>query len=208
MRVVNAPEMKRCNGVIGLAIAATAWLAGCSKEPAPAAAASNVAGPETGEGQASFPLSLEHLSIPMTNGMTTTKRIDRSAPPPWLDGNRLTLHFRKAPVPGEGEEWASWSVINIYSENLFEITRRLGMKTVEMRVLHLEKSSLKRLPADGPEQTFIQDTGYALVTDPRIPREWFLPKPRESSNSDALNADAKARRYLATTYPESFRAFD
>jgi hypothetical protein len=68
---------------------------------------------------------LERVIVQVTNTISTAIGFRRSSPPPWEDGNYLTFHFRKASVPGQVEEWVSWGVVNMHSENSFEITRRL-----------------------------------------------------------------------------------
>jgi len=100
-------------------------------------------------------------------------------------------------------------VINIHTENLNEITRRLGTKTVEMLILPITNyptviSEARPNPRANQtnDDTFvgrhiIQKLAFALVTDPRIPREWFHFKP-------PLNPEKS--RQIKAAFPAYFRA--
>ena len=181
---------------ISSVIAALICLVGCSKNPVPDAAREPVT-TKIGQEEAKLPFSLERVMVPVTNSQTTGILFRRTSPPPWRDGNYLTFYFRKPAVPGQPEEWASWKVANIHTENFGEITHRLGLKAVEVSVLHTAKSSIRIRPAHGPERAAIQDECYAVITDIRIPREWLRTVP---------GADRATATDLHAAYPRSFRA--
>ena len=117
-------------------------------------------------------------------------------PPPWERGN--TLEFREIhppTIPGGLEEQAIWSVVNIHAENLFEITRRLGIDVLETRIVH------RRQPSEIQEtgraaRKIIADLGYVVITDSQIPREWLLTEPR---------CDREIGRQLRRQLPEAFQ---
>jgi hypothetical protein len=100
---------------------------------------------------------------------------------------------------GQEEERARWSVVNISSENFYEITRKLRIDSVEVLVLHTRKNPIT-IQGPGPKYTAVEDEGYALTTDPRIPREWLLSEPS--------GCDKEIGRQLIAMYPKNFRASD
>ena len=141
----------------------------------------------------------ERIMVNLTNtpGMQTLKGFTWNKPYPWPDGNWSVFRFRITNAPSEIETWASWQVINIYSENLHEITKRLGTKTVEMLILPITNYQGTMQDAGGAERPIIQQNAYALVCDPRIPRDWFVFTP--------INTRENARQIKAA-YPECFSA--
>lgn len=104
----------------------------------------------------------------MTNSIMTTMRFQRTTPPPWTNGNTIDIQFE----PTKGQ-LVSWRVVNMHAENLGEISRRLGIKELEMLVLHLEPETGTVQETGKPERKVEIDRGYAVVSDARIPREWF-----------------------------------
>jgi hypothetical protein len=144
-------------------------------------------------------LSLEPVMVPITNTISTHIGFLRSSPPPWKDGNFLSFDFLKPQAAGQEEERASWSVVNINSENFSEITRQLRIDSVKVLVLHTRKNPITT-QGPGPKYTALEDAGYALITDPRIPPEWLLSEPRMG--------DQKIKMQLKVEYPKNFRAAD
>jgi hypothetical protein len=174
-------------------------MVGCSKDPvdpAPPLPAGTRVKPK----EPMPSLSLEPVLVPITNAITTLIGFQRSSPPPWKDGNFLSFHFLKPQVAGQEEERASWSVVNINAENFSEITRQLRIDSVEVLVLHTKKNPVT-IQGPGPQYTALEDVGYALITDPRIPREWFLSEP-------VRGCDEKIASQLKSAYPKNFRASD
>lgn len=222
-------DMRRYGCVFGPVIAAVMCLVGCSRNAGPDAAREAMT-TNMGQEEAKRTLSLERVMVPVTDIMRTAIYFNRTSPPPWPDGNYLTFQFRKVPVLvlGQEEEWAWWNVINIHAENFFEVTRRLGMDAVEVLVLHSTTSTNLWFPpaqgqeftaiqdestlwipqAGGQERTVIGDNGYALITDARIPREWFLSWPDSRWGQGGAHVDQKTQREIRVAYPGSFRAAD
>lgn len=207
MRVMTVTDMRRYGSVIGQVVAAAICLLGCSRDqipdPAHEAVTTNV---EQQEAKLSPPL--ERVMVAVTNTATTLLPFTHNTPPPWRDGNHLTFHFRKAPVPGRMEEWVSWGVVNIHSENFFEITRRLKMSAVEVHVMHTGAAPAQFQEPGRPERTIMTDGGYAVVTDARIPRKWYLSEPGQTQARAKPHIDSKTARELRAAYPANFRAAD
>ncbi len=154
------------------------------------------------EAKPSLALERVRVMVPLgfTNCAHTQCLIERSSPPPWQHGNFLAFTFRKVTAPGQMEEWAYWRVVNMHAENYCEITRRLKMSSVEVHVLHTGASHERHQELGHPERTITTDEGYAVVTDARIPREWYLYEPRGNVS--------KTLRALRAAYPENFRESD
>jgi len=207
MRLMTVTDM-RYGGVIGQVIAAVICLVGCSRnlvtDSAPEPVTTNM---DQQEAKRSRPL--ERVIVQVTNTISTAIGFRRSSPPPWEDGNYLTFHFRKASVPGQVEEWVSWGVVNMHSENFFEITRRLKMSSVEVHVLHTGASPAKVQEPGRPERTITTYGGYAVVTDPRIPRKWYLSEPGGNvGRGGKTHLESKTARELRAACPENFRVSD
>ena len=113
--------------------------------------------------------------------------VNRDSPPPWKDGHHLGLRFPKVggsvTVP---EEWEEWTVANMHAENFFEAASRLKLSSVEVQLLRIKVQEFGH-----PEST----ATYAVVTDARIPKNWFLSRP---------GRDPKTDRELKKAYPEQF----
>lgn len=93
------------------------------------------------------------------------------------------------------ETFVNWSVVNIHAENLGEISKRLKTDSVEMLILPVTNFQGTVQDAGSPERTVLNNSAYALVTDARIPREWFLEGPRNESAGT-----------VKSNYPNYFRA--
>ena len=100
-------------------------------------------------------------------------------------------------MQGRQDEHAIWSAVNIHAENFHEITRRLGMDSVALHVLHMTRQSTEMQETGRPPRTVITDRGCALTTDRRISKEWFREEP--------MNGDRETLRRLKAEYPEAFR---
>lgn len=112
----------------------------------------------------------------------------------------LSIGFKRVKEANSVEEWADWGIVNIHYENFDQITKALRMDTVEIVVLHAEKSpgSYRSVDSGWIEKPLIHDTGYAIVTDARIPRKWFRQEPSKEMNEET-------RKILIETFPKSFR---
>jgi hypothetical protein len=114
---------------------------------------------------------------------------NRDSPPPWKEGHTLFLRFPKVgglvTVP---EEWEEWSVANIHAENFFEAASRLKLSSIDVHLLRINDLGLGH-----PESW----AGYAVVTDARIPRDWYRWWPGK-------RGDPKTARESKEVYPEIF----
>jgi hypothetical protein len=89
----------------------------------------------------------------------------------------------------------------MHTENFFEIARRMKMSSVEVRLLRVKVQEFGR-----PEE---RTASYAIVTDARIPRNWYLSEPGcNFEDRDRDSVEAKTARELKAAYPENFRAPD
>jgi hypothetical protein len=130
---------------------------------------------------------------------TTQMLFFHNWPPPWQYGNALGLRSGKASVPGQTDEWQYWRVVNMHTENFFEVARRMKMRSVEVHLLRVKVQEFGR-----PEERV---ASYAVVTDARIPRNWYLSGPG-CNFGDQARVEAKTARELKAAYPENFRAPD
>jgi hypothetical protein len=145
-------------------------------------------------------LLLEHTQVSVTNILVTLIGLTRKSGPPWADGNYLTFSFREPQLRDGQEVHASWQVLNMHGENFGEITRRLNLSSVEVRVLHTQYLPVTDFMAGSSSGHPLRlDEGYALVTDSRIPREWFLARV-------AAHTDLNTGAVLEQAYPQFFRA--
>jgi hypothetical protein len=214
---------------VGLLIAATFCCGGCLRAPTPITTSSDSRHSELVLVATNAPTipgrisetnakrnTLTNIAAPperfmvdiTTNSQTTlVGYMGERPPPPWPRGNWLSFEFRHEPGAGQIETWDHWSVINIHTENLREITRRLGLKTVEMLILPVTNwpSTIVEVSSSGQttiqERSIIQKHAYAIVTDARIPREWFHFEP-----SWHHHVDPDVARQIKAVYPASFRA--
>jgi hypothetical protein len=86
------------------------------------------------------------------------------------------------------EEWEEWSVSNMHAENFFEAANRLKLSSIEVHLLRIKNFGR------GNQESW---AGYAVVTDARIPRDWYRWWPGKRS-------DPKTVRELKEAYPEIF----
>jgi len=114
--------------------------------------------------------------------MATCVGFFHNTPPPWPRGNCLTFEKDAAefsPEPFTFADGVSWRIVNIHAENFYEITRRLGITAVEAAVFHRDFGDRVHLLSREPVQfqTTTVDYGDCVITDERIPREWFRSAP-------------------------------
>jgi hypothetical protein len=151
----------------------------------------------------------ERAIVSLTNAATTLVGFRRTTPPPWRDGNVYSFEFRKTEHKGPRPELrASWKVVNINTENLVEICKRLRISEVELHVWHITTETRTAQETGKPERPILVDLGYAIVTDPRIPRKWFFPDPGLARGREALLPDKTVAQELCSRFPQSFRPSD
>jgi hypothetical protein len=143
--------------------------------------------------------SLQRQMVDLTSNLSSTAMAfgRNGQPPPWQDGNQVSIHKEKPAPPGGLETRSSWRIVNIHNENLDEIKRRLGTKTIEMVVVPNTRSQGTIEETGRPPRPIIQESAYALIVDPRIPREWFHFEPKHVPTTLA--------REMKEAYPNSFR---
>jgi hypothetical protein len=209
----------------GQLIACLIFSLGCSRVPAPVTTTARA----PNAGYSPTPPKVNHAashatnSVPLperlmvditTNAQSTMIGFMGTRPlPPWPRGNWFSFSFQRAGAVGEIDTWEDWRVVNIHTENLNEITRRLGTKTVEMVILPVTnyQSIRVEIPPPAPstnnktnltviERPVIHRTAYVVVTDTRIPREWFQFEPSWHNTIDPETA-----RQIKAAYPASFR---
>jgi hypothetical protein len=119
--------------------------------------------------------------------------IEHDSPPPWKKGVSFWMRFPKvgglATVP---EEWEAWRVVNMHRDNFFEAVSRLKMSSVKVDLLRIK--DFARNPINRGDR-FV---GYAVVTDARIPRNWYRSPPSFPSHPP------QTARELKEAYPEIF----
>jgi len=188
--------------VFGLLILGAGCLAGCSgAESLPEGSQRAGSKPVTNEVLQSTGV-WERLVVPLTNNTVSTLMfVDLTPPPPWERGNYLKFCFRKSGASNGSEEWVFWDVLNIHAENFFEITRQLKATDVELHVF-TRGLSLPSVHGAEDRRNAFQHHGYVVITDNRIPREWFLKEPRNPGVDSDIRSAAQAR------FPESFRSGD
>ena len=117
---------------------------------------------------------------------------------PVSDGNQVFI-LQIKPAPPDGmETHTDLHVVNILAENLTEILKRIGTETIEMAIYPGTNRVSTFKDRGQPERKVAQQTGYAVITDTRIPREWFLSSPK-LGNLHLVNADE-----ILAAFPLSF----
>ena len=112
----------------------------------------------------------ERVVVPISGHIMTAMAFHRTTPAPWTNGNTLEFRVHRPASPEHPEEQTSWRAINIHAENFHEIVGRLGIKSVELHVLHTTRLPSEVQETGKPTRTVMMDQGYAVVTDRRIPR--------------------------------------
>jgi hypothetical protein len=201
MNTATFTGILRYGGIISQVMAAASCLAGDSRNPV-TDPASNVT---TNLQQKAARLLLSPTRVMVSvetaqkTSITTQMLFFHDSPPPWKLGNALGLRGEKASVSGQTNDWQYWRVINMHTENFFEVARRMRMSSVEVHLIQIRVEELGR-----PDE---RTANYAIVTDARIPRNWYLFEPRVNF-SDRTRLEAKTVRELKAAYPENFRALD
>ena len=195
MRVMTLTDMLRYGGVIIQVIATMSCLAADSKTPVTDPSSKVITTnlhPQTGlvlleSKRVMVSVETAHRTCIIRPYVLVEAWAHRDSPPPWKDGHHLGLRFPKVggsvTVP---EEWEEWSVANMHAENFFEAASRLKLSSVEVQLLRIKVQEFGH-----PEST----ATYAVVTDARIPKNWFLSRP---------GTDPKTDRELKKAYPEKF----
>ena len=189
----------RWSRAIGLSLLAA--LAACSRDSSPSPGVdvqipTNRAPVHTSRLTAS---SFERVRLSATNGMGSLIGFRRVTPPPWNDGNLMSLEVLREGTSAPPPSLDSFvPVMNIHSENFGEITRRLGITEVEA-LLYTET-----VPAENGIEEY--QRRYALVTDSRIPQSWLLSPPKRGEAPFPSRGPIFKEFYK--TFPQYFRARD
>ena len=93
----------------------------------------------------------------------------------------------------------SWRVVNMLAENLTEILKRLGTETIEMAIYPKTNYVSTFQGRDQTERKVDVQLGYAVITDTRIPRDWFLLTP-SLGNFPSITANQ-----ILADFPQSFK---
>lgn len=201
MHTETFADILRYGGIISQVIAAVSCLASDSNN-AVTNAASKVITTHPQKQGARVLLVSERVTVSVERAhrtcSTTQMLFFHDSPPPWQFGNALGLRVAKASVPGQTNEWQYWSVVNMHTENFFEVARRMKMRSVEVHLQRIKVQEFGR-----PEET----ANYAVVTDARIPRNWYLSRPG-CNFGDRHRVNPKMARELKAAYPENFRGPD
>ena len=94
---------------------------------------------------------------------------------------------------------AQWRVFNIHAENFHEITKRLGLTSLEAEVVHKKLVRQTVITGHGPATVQTVDEGDCIITDARIPKEWLRSGPC------VCYSKTDWKEYLAS-YPDQFNA--
>jgi hypothetical protein len=119
---------------------------------------------------------------------------------PWSLGICLTFELDPAQLEGRPAgmgDVARWRVFNIHAENFSEITKRLGLKSVQAEIIHKGLRRQTTISNPGQETVQMVDEADCIIIDPRIPKEWLRSAPC------TCYSKADWRHYLAT-YPDKF----
>jgi hypothetical protein len=197
MRTMTLTDMLRYGGVIIQVIATMSCLAADSKTPVTDPSSKVITTnlhQQTGlvlleSKRVMVSVETAHRTCIIRPYVLVEAWVIRDSPPPWKDGHHLDLRFPKVgglvTVP---EEWEEWSVPNMHAENFFEAASRLKLSSIEVHLLRINDLGLGH-----PESL----AGYAVVTDARIPRDWYRWWPGK-------RGDPKTARELKEAYPEIF----
>jgi len=114
-------------------------------------------------------------------------------------GNQVFI-LQTTPAPPDGmETHTNLRVVNILAENLTEILKRIGTDTLEMAIYPGTNRVSTFKDPNQPHRQVINATGYAVITDTRIPRDWFLSSPK-LGNFPLVKADE-----ILAAFPLSFK---
>jgi hypothetical protein len=140
------------------------------------------------------------MMVVVTNRMQTMMGwFGPERPFPVLTGNQVSIEQDTPAPPGGMEAHASWRVVNMLAENLTEILKRLGTDTIEMAIYPKTNYVSPFQGRDQTERKVHVQSGYAVITDKRIPRDWFLFTP-SLGNFPSIKPDQ-----ILADFPQSFR---
>ena len=105
--------------------------------------------------------------------MQTEVMYQHDGPPPWPKGNCFALSENP-----QSPDVPHFQVANMHAENFGRLVRDLGLETIEIRRI---------------------GDRHCLITDSRVPREWFLDRPCETCTPAAI------RRELTEKHSDRFR---
>jgi hypothetical protein len=148
--------------------------------------------------------STERVTLPLAKGKwcQTCVGYFHSTPAPWPRGNCLTFEVNATELEGGRAGMADvvrWRVFNIHAENFHEITKRLGLTSVEAEVVHKKLVRQTAITGQGPATVQTVDEGDCIITDARIPKEWLRSRPC------VCYSKTDWKEYLAS-YPDQFNA--
>ena len=147
------------------------------------------------------PAKPKPMMVVVTNRMQTMKGwFGPERPFPILNGNSVSIEQVTLAPLGGMETHASWRVVNMLAENLTEILKRLGTETIEMAIYPKTNYVATFQGREQTERTVNVQSGYAVITDTRIPRDWFLFTP-SLGNFPPIKPDQ-----ILADFPQSFRA--
>jgi hypothetical protein len=99
--------------------------------------------------------------------------------------------------PAGMADLARWRVFNIHAQNFYEITKRLGLTSVQAEVIHKGLRRQTTISNPGQETVQMVDEGDCIITDPRITKDWLRSSPCVCYSKSDWG------KYLAI-YPEKF----
>ncbi len=145
----------------------------------------------------------ERVMLPLAKGIWWSTNVGyrhTNIAGPWTIGNCLSFEANPSELEGRRGGMADvvrWRIFNIHAENFGEITRHLGLASVEAEVHHKRLMRQTVTTGQGPPIVQMVDEGDCIITDARIPKDWLRSSPCVCySKSDW-------RKYLAI-YPEKF----
>jgi hypothetical protein len=140
------------------------------------------------------------MMVVVTNRMQTMKGwIGPERPFPILNGNSVIIEQVTLGPLGGMETHSSWRVVNMLAENLTEILKRLGTETIEMAIYPKTNYVSTFQGRDQFKRKVNVQIGYAVITDTRIPRDWFL-FTADMGNFPSIKPDQ-----ILADFPQSFR---
>ncbi len=159
------------------------------------------AGPKAAPGlSTNTPGKPKPMMVVVTNRMQTLKGwFGPERPFPILNGNSVIIEQVTLGPLGGMETHSSWRVVNMLAENLTEILKRLGTETIEMAIYPKTNYVYTFQGRDQFKRKVNVQSGYAVITDARIPRDWFL-FTADMGNFPSIKPDQ-----ILTDFPQSFR---
>ena len=146
------------------------------------------------------PAKPQRMMVVVTNRMQTMKGwFGPERPFPVLNGNSVSIEQITLGPLGGMETHASWRVVNMLAENLTEILKRLGTDTIELAIYPKTNYVSTFQGREQIERKVNVQLGYAVITDSRISRDWFLLTPN-LGNFPTIKPDE-----ILADFPQSFR---